>query len=118
MNRIFQEYRKLSGKDIEDVIDKEYFLPHQKDDHDSLTAVGIVVCTFLFLSSCCFIQLLIIAQVAKGKIGFFANCLNKYITKNNDKGLIRMAVSRSEKDLKTVNQEYQRQYANSIFVTA
>lgn len=64
----------------------------------------------------CFKTFLISVRVARCRAGYFATTLHKAIKGfgTDDKTLIRIAVSRCEKDMLTIKQEYQRQYANSL----
>jgi len=91
LNLIFKEYRALAKHDIEDAIEKEF----SGDVKEGLLAV---------------------VRVARCKAAYFAITLNKAVRGFgcDDKTLIRILVSRCEKDLQTIKQEYQRQYANSL----
>jgi len=91
LSLIFNEYRKLAKHDIEDAIEKEF----SGDVRDGLLAV---------------------VRVARCRAGYFATTLQKAIKGfgTDDKTLIRIIVSRCEKDMLTIKQEYQRQYANSL----
>jgi len=91
LNLIFEEYRKLTKHDIEHAIDQEF----SGDIKQGLLAV---------------------VKCARCKAAYFANVLNKALhgSKCDHKTLIRVLVSRCDKDLATIKQEYQRQYANSL----
>ncbi|BET01168.1 annexin A7 11 [Nesidiocoris tenuis] len=91
LKRVFAEYEKISGNDIEVAIDKE-FSGHVKDG------------------------LLAIVKCVKSKVGFFAERLYKSMKGlgTNDKTLIRIVVSRSEIDLGDIKNYFQEKYEDTL----
>uniref|UniRef100_A0A3Q3IC39 Annexin n=1 Tax=Monopterus albus TaxID=43700 RepID=A0A3Q3IC39_MONAL len=90
--QVFQEYMKLSGKDIEKSICSEM---HGNLEHGM---VALVKCI-------------------KNIPAFFAEVLNKAIkgTGTSDRTLIRIMVSRSEIDMLDIRQEYKKNYGKSLY---
>nr|CAH7739078.1 unnamed protein product [Callosobruchus chinensis] len=87
----FAEYERLTGKDIEESIKKEFSGDIQKG------LLGIVKCV-------------------KSKVGYFAERLHDAMSGlgTNDKTLIRIVVSRSEIDLADIKQAFQDKYGKSL----
>nr|XP_020460724.1 annexin A11-like isoform X2 [Monopterus albus]XP_020460725.1 annexin A11-like isoform X2 [Monopterus albus] len=92
LQAVFQEYMKLSGKDIEKSICSEM---HGNLEHGM---VALVKCI-------------------KNIPAFFAEVLNKAIkgTGTSDRTLIRIMVSRSEIDMLDIRQEYKKNYGKSLY---
>uniref|UniRef100_A0A3Q3ILC2 Annexin n=1 Tax=Monopterus albus TaxID=43700 RepID=A0A3Q3ILC2_MONAL len=95
LQAVFQEYMKLSGKDIEKSICSEM---HGNLEHGM---VALVKCI-------------------KNIPAFFAEVLNKAIkgTGTSDRTLIRIMVSRSEIDMLDIRQEYKKNYGKSLYCNA
>ncbi|KAL1131364.1 hypothetical protein AAG570_010981, partial [Ranatra chinensis] len=91
LRRVFQEYEKVSGKDIEESIKAE-FSGNIKDG------------------------LLAIVKCVRSKVGFFAERLYKSMKGlgTNDKTLIRIIVSRSEIDLGDIKKEFETKYGKTL----
>lgn len=87
----FSEYERLSGKDIESAIKKEFSGTIQKG------LLGIVKCV-------------------KSKVGYFAERLHESMAGlgTNDKTLIRIIVSRSEIDLADIKQAFMDKYGKTL----
>ncbi|CAH1962058.1 unnamed protein product [Acanthoscelides obtectus] len=87
----FAEYERLTGKDIEESIKKEFSGDIQKG------LLGIVKCV-------------------KSKVGYFAERLHEAMAGlgTNDKTLIRIIVSRSEIDLADIKQAFQDKYGKAL----
>uniref|UniRef100_A0A915K404 Annexin n=1 Tax=Romanomermis culicivorax TaxID=13658 RepID=A0A915K404_ROMCU len=91
LKQLFREYALLAQKDMESAVDKDI----GGDIKEALLAV---------------------VQIAKGKDNYFVNRINNAMKGmgTDDKTLIRVIASRSERDLLTICQEWERQFANSL----
>lgn len=91
LRQVFSEYEKLTGRDIEESIEKE-FSGNIKDG------------------------LLAIVKCVKSKVGFFAERLYKSMKGlgTNDKTLIRIIVSRSEIDLEDIKKCFSEKYGETL----
>jgi len=58
-------------------------------------------------------------QISKGRDNFFVNRLKAAMEGlgTDDKTLIRVVASRAERDLQTINQEWERQFASLLETT-
>lgn len=91
LQAVFQEYQKLAGHDIEQAIRQEF----SGDIEDGLLAI---------------------VKSAKNAPSFFAErAYNSMVGMGtNDRALIRIIVSRCEKDMVQIKQEFQRLYKKSL----
>ncbi|XP_075155592.1 annexin B10 [Haematobia irritans] len=89
---IFEEYKQLSGQTIEQAI------KHEMDDELQDAMMAIVECV-------------------QSPAAFFANRLYKAVdgAGTDDDALIRIIVSRSEIDLETIKQEFERIYNKTLY---
>jgi annexin A7/11 len=91
LQAVFEEYRKLAGHDIEQAIKQEF----SGDIEDGLMAV---------------------VKSAKNPPAFFAERAYKSMVGmgTNDRALIRVIVTRCEKDMVQIKQEFQRIYGKTL----
>lgn len=111
MRQTFAEYERLSGKDIEEAIKKEFSGSVQK----GLLGIGSYDNCFFFW--CCFnFYCFFLVKCVKSKVGYFAERLHDAMAGlgTKDKTLIRIVVSRSEIDLADIKQAFQDKYGKSL----
>jgi len=91
LQALFEEYRNLAGHDIEEAIKKEF----SGDIEDGLLAI---------------------VRSAKNPPAYFAQRLYKSMIGlgTKDRALIRLVVSRCEKDMVQIKQEFQRAYGKTL----
>ncbi|KAK7166410.1 hypothetical protein R3I93_006241 [Phoxinus phoxinus] len=91
LKKVFEEYRKLSGYEIEESI--------QRETSGTLQEL-----------------LLAVAKCARSLPGYFAECLHKAMkgAGTDDQTLIRIMVSRSEVDILDIRVEFRKKFATSL----
>lgn len=119
LSLIFEEYKELSGQTIEQAI------KHEMDGelHEAMMAIGkyyfFISIDFIKVKCICpfFLCWIFIVECVQSPAAFFANRLYKAMDGmgTEDTTLIRIIVSRSEIDLATIKDEFERIYNRTLY---
>ncbi|CAH1775394.1 unnamed protein product [Owenia fusiformis] len=97
MNAVFDQYKKIAGKEIEQTLDYEAQLIAQPDTRDAFKAI----CAY-----------------ARNPLTYFATCLHESLAGigTDDSALIRLIVDHSEVDLADIKKRYRELFNSTLVV--
>lgn len=116
LQAIFKEYKKLTGTDVETAT-KKFF---KGDTEECYLAMGdyLILRNNFIPVKCSFILTMfhVLVKIAKNRSAYFAELLYKSMKGlgTSDKELIRIVVSRCEKDMVQIKEEFERMYKETL----
>lgn len=110
---VFDEYKELSGMTIEQAI------KHEMDGslHDAMLCIGELFSLYIHLLHSLQCSCFFLVECVQSPAAFFANQLHKAMdgAGTDDERLIRIIVSRSEIDLASIKDEFERIYNRTLY---